>query len=193
MQIERLYSPVGDLYVGISVAINENRLSKDELISAATNLSNDLTAVQLLNAYLVVNTHHLLSAVQNAVNAWYGDYAQARSLDIEIAVYASGQKQIGRALGTFGVSEEVDRIAIVIVGTNKETIAKCSRDLHASIGPSPAVPFPPEESRFTAIMNHFNIDELELETIMDSNDLSSIQEALSRCVASRVSSVALES
>ncbi len=193
MRIERLYSPAGDLFVGISVVTNDNGLSKDELISLAASFSSEMMAVQLLNAHLVVNMHHLLSASQNAVNAWYGNYSQARSLDIEIAVYASGQKQIGRALATFGVSEQLDRIAIVVVDKNQGNIAKVIQDILSVIGTSPDVPFPPEESRLAAIMQHFEIDELELETILDTRSPSSIQEALSRCVASRVSSVALES
>ncbi len=193
MRLEKLVSPKGALSVGIAELQNERKLGKDALIKNAIEVSGNILAVQMLNPYLIVDTHHLLSAAQNAVNAWYGKYAQARTLDIEIAIFASGQKQIGRALDTFGVSEGMNTVAVVIVDEKRECIMECYIDLQERIGPVSETQFSSDETRLMAIMKQFDIEKPEIMALTDTDDLPSIQSALSRCVVSRVTSVALES
>lgn len=193
MRIEQLVTPTGYLFVGIAEIRNERNLTKKELLRIALNASDRAMVVQLLNASMIVDAQHLLSAAQNAVNAWYGGYAQARTLDIEIAVFASGQKQIGRALEIFGVADGLESIAVVIVDDTKENVRNCSLLMQNGIGSISENQFPATENRLKNIMLHFEIPALELQAMIESNDLPSKQEALSKCVASRVSSVALES
>ncbi|MFW9918161.1 MAG: KEOPS complex subunit Cgi121 [Candidatus Thorarchaeota archaeon] len=193
MQIERLFSPKGVLYVGIAEIRNERKLGKELLISIAIDTSDKVQAVQLLNPSLIVDSHHLVCAAQNAVNAWYGNYAQARALDIEIAVFASGQKQIGRALDTFGVRDNLDTIAVVIIDANEENAKGCFSVLQQQIGSISDTQFPPDTMRFKEIMIQFGIEDSEIQALSENDDPMTIQGALSRCVVSRVSSVALES
>ncbi len=193
MFIEQLVHHQGTLFIGIAEVKNEHHASMNELIAKAGALSEGVAAVQLLNGTMIVDTYHLLVAAQNAVNAWSNDYAQARSLDIEIAVYASGQKQIGRALEIYGVKDGVERIAIAVIAETKEQVMSCVKMLYESIGQPFDRAFPPDDDRFSSIRQYFSITEEEISTLISSEGIDSMQEALSKCVANRVSLVALES
>jgi len=108
--------------IGVSEINNSNRLTQDELLSLAKSMSSDTVIVQLMNGELIADETHLLSAVQNALNAQNGEYMLSRSLDVEIIVYASAQRQIGRALDELGVYDDLEHIAAVTIGTDKKTV-----------------------------------------------------------------------
>ena len=103
MRIELLKSNDVENVVGISEIHNSNNLTQDQLIDLAKSMSSDSLTVQLMNGLLIADDYHLLSAAQNAVNALSGKYMLSRSLDVELIVYASAQRQIGRALDELGV------------------------------------------------------------------------------------------
>ncbi len=192
MLVDRLIAPEGPLFVGVSELENEKNLTKDELIAIAVNNACDVLAMQLFDSSLIVDAHHLVVAAQNAVNAWYGKYAQARSLDVEIAIFASGQNQIGKALDTFGVKDNLKQIAVVIISNDKDVIRRCLINLQEKVGSPLQVQFASDLCRFKSIMRVFDINEQELEAISEGVGAISTREALLRCVASRVSTVALE-
>ncbi len=193
MILESLVSSKDSMYVGISELRNSRALGKDNLIDIASAVGEFLSAVQLFNPALIVDYHHLLSAAQNAVNAWNGNYAHARSLEVEIAVFASGQHQIGHALDVFGVKDDMANVAAVIVGTDVDRIEACHRTLIKQIGEDIEPPFTLDSSKTRAIMDHFGISEEELNAVSISDNPEILQRTLSRCVVSRVSDVALES
>ncbi|MHA1924807.1 MAG: hypothetical protein ACW974_02730, partial [Candidatus Thorarchaeota archaeon] len=70
-------------HVGIGELTNSKALSKDKMVSLASEKNEGIIAVQLLDSALVAGELHLLSATQNALNAWKGTYAISRSLDVE--------------------------------------------------------------------------------------------------------------
>lgn len=193
MILESLVSSKDSMYVGISELRNSRALGKDDLINIASAVGESLSAVQLFNPALIVDYHHLLSASQNAVNAWNGDYAHARSLEVEIAVFASGQHQIGHALDVFGVRDRMAKVAVVIVGTDVDRIEACHKTLIQQIGDDIEPPFTLDSDKTRAIMDHFGISDEEMNAVSISDSPEDIQRTLSRCVVSRVSSVALES
>lgn len=193
MILESLVSRKGSMYVGISELRNSRALDKDKLIDVASAVGESISAVQLFNPAFIVDNHHLLSAAQNAVNAWNGDYAHARSLEVEIAVFASGQHQIGHALDIFGVRDDMANVAVVIVGTDVDRIDACHKALVKQIGEDIEPPFTLDSGKTRAIMDHFGISDEEMNAVSISDNPEEIQRTLSRCVVSRVSDVALES
>lgn len=179
--------------VGVSEIQNSNRLKQDELLSIVRSLSNDSLTVQLMNGLLITDETHLLSAAQNALNAQNGGYMLSRSLDVEIIVYASAQRQIGRALKELGVYDYLEHIAVVAIGVDKETVEQSLKELVRKVGTEFMIPFEASEERFERISEHFKIDEKEVTTFTNSEDVFERQRALSRCVVSRVSLVAFDS
>lgn len=70
--------------------------------------------IQALDADKVVSERHLIFAIEKAFAAFSEERNIAKDLGVEILRYASGERQIERALSV-GVSEATRRIALVIV------------------------------------------------------------------------------
>jgi KEOPS complex subunit Cgi121 len=72
-------------------------------------------AIQAIDADFVVSREHLISAARKALSAFGEGRNVAKNQGLEILRYASGERQIGRALA-IGVSPTTRRIALVMVG-----------------------------------------------------------------------------
>ncbi len=192
MRIEQLENEDNGEVIGIAEIHNSNHLKQDELIQLAKSFSTDSLTVQLLNGLLIANETHLLSAAQNAINAKRGEYMLSRSLDVEIIVFASAQRQIGRALDELGVYDGLNEIAVVMVGTDPSVVKQSMQDLAKKIGNEVVPAFTATSERIERIKRHYQIDDKEVVAISDSDELESQLAALSRCLASRVSLVAFD-
>ena len=192
MRIERLETESNGEFIGIAELHNSNCLKQEELIQLAKSLSSDSLTVQLLNGLLSADETHLLSAAQNAINAKQGDYMLSRSLDVEIIVFASAQRQIGRALDELGVYDGLDDIAVVVVGTASSAVKDCIQDLAGKIGSEVIPAFAATSERLERIKDHYQISDKEIRAISDSDKIESQLTALSRCLVSRVSLVAFD-
>lgn len=166
---------------------------KDQLLEFAGNQFDNIIAIQFLDSSTIVDETHLLSASQNAINAWNGKYAISRSLGLEIAIYASAQKQIGKALDSIGVKDGLERIALVVVSTSKQSLVTCINTLISQIGDEVVEPFKISNERLAKLMKFYEISPKEIETLTSSKELDMLQDALSRCVRSRISLVGIES
>lgn len=193
MRIEKLGNDGNGKIIGITEFHNSTNLKQKELIQIAESLSSDILTVQLLNGLLIADEIHLLSAAQNAINAEQGEYMLSRSLDVEILVFASAQRQIGRAIDTLGVYDGLDEIAAVVVGLDEGSVENAIHDLVKRIGKEIIPSFPITKERIARIKNHYEISDKEINTISDTKSLESKMSALSRCLVSRISLVAFES
>ncbi len=90
---------------------------KQEFLSALRALGAQHNCViQALDADLVVSERHLVFATRKALNAFGCGRNIAKDLGVEILRYASGERQIERALA-IGVSESTERVALVMTTT----------------------------------------------------------------------------
>lgn len=192
MRLETLTYNDEVFHVAVGEITNANLLKKEELISLTSEQIEGIIAVQLLDSTLVAGEVHLLSAAQNALNAWKGDYAISRNLAVEILLYASGQHQIGVALEKLGVNDEATSVAAVVLGTDESNLKSHVDYIVDKIGSVVQQPFVPTEERIQLIMMHFGINDTELTTLSSSDSIEARYRALSGCVISRVSMVALE-
>ncbi|RDE11826.1 MAG: hypothetical protein C4K49_11095 [Candidatus Thorarchaeota archaeon] len=192
MLLEKLMRGDSFLDVGIAHLKNSKRLGKTALVSLASQTRPHTLAVQFLSPTLIACGLHVLSAAQNAVNAWFGGYAVSRGLDIEIAIYASGQRQIGPALDAMGVRDGMSSLALVVIGEGPEIVQEVVTSIIRETGIEVDPPFVLDEARFRRIMEHFNIGEVELRSVSESDDPEAMFIALCRCIASRVSMVAID-
>ncbi len=190
--VEILSSESGDLFLGISEIQNEHRLKTDELVSLANEEGKRVEAVQFMNSQLVLNAIHLVSAAQNALNAWNGDYLISRGLGLEVLVYASGQRQIGRAMETHGLSDVLEKIVLLIIGKSESDVQDVAHRLIKKVGCEIDPLFEVDDKKFAQIMEHYDIKETELDTFGTSTDRLECIDALVRCITSRVSMVALD-
>ena len=70
--------------------------------------------VQALDARMVASERHLTFAAEKALLAFSEGRNVAKDLGVEILRYASGQRQIERAL-SMGLSDDTERIALVAI------------------------------------------------------------------------------
>lgn len=116
----------------------------------------------------------------------------SRSLDVEIIVFASAQRQIGRALDALGVYDGLNEIAVVVVGTDASSVEESIRDLAGKIGNEIIPPFAVTSERIERTKDHYRISDKEIGAISTSDTIESQLAALSRCIVSRVSLVAFD-
>ncbi|MGD9395259.1 MAG: KEOPS complex subunit Cgi121 [Candidatus Thorarchaeota archaeon] len=192
MRIEHLRLDNKDMVVGIAELHNSNNLKQQELLQLATSMSNEILTVQLLNGQLIANEIHLLSAIKNAIKAQQGGYMISRSLDVEVIVFASAQRQIGRALEDLGVYDELEELALVVIGTDSSKVEHSIKELADAIGAEVIPSFRVSEDRIERVKQHFQIGDKEINALSDSDTLQSKLDALSRCIVSRVSLVAFD-
>lgn len=86
-------------------------LKKIEEFSSKNNVT-----IQLFRADMIYNRAHLESAVIHAQRAFERKKNTAKTLALEILLYASGERQIRTAIKKMGVRDGDMEIAIVVVG-----------------------------------------------------------------------------
>lgn len=179
-------------WAGIAELFNSSHMGTDALVKLASEKDEGIYAIQFLDSSLIVSIGHLLSAAQNAVNAWKGDYMLTRGLDAEILVYASAQRQISRAIENLGIRDGLQSIALVVVGSSKKDVRNVITKMITKVGEEVKTAFVPDRERLERIMHHYGVNEKEVKALTDSDEIEIWAEALSRCVVSRVSIVALD-
>ncbi len=193
MIVETLSFGSEERVLGITEIENLDRLSSDDLIASAQTVAGDLMAIRLINPDLIAAPIHLISAAQNALNAWAGEYKIARSLDVEILVYASAQTQIGRALQLLGLHDDQASVGVIMVSEDGKSLEEALQTLLSMVGPECPTPFAASESRLRRVAEAFGVSETEMSTLKAGDSIEDRIEALARCVVSRVSLVAVES
>ena len=189
MLIEKLAIKDGELCIGISENKNSRGLDTDKLLELAKSLSKSVLAFQFFNSMMIVDEMHLLSGAQNAVNALKGDYMISRTLDVELVVYVSAQRQIGRALDIMGVNDELSSVGVVCIDEDEVKVRECLMRISEKVGEEISPMFSPTSEKISSLMQNFRITELEMKQFKDSDDLATRNQALSKCVVSRVSQV----
>lgn len=193
MIIERLANKDGELCIGFSENQNTNNLDTDNFLKLAKALSESVLAFQFINSTMIIDKMHLLSSAQNAVNAMNGEYMISRSLDVELIVYTSAQRQIGLALDIMGVKDQLASVAAVCIDEDEKKIRQCLTDVSKRVGEEVTPMFNPSSEKIRSLMETFGITGLEIEQFTDKSDLVSRSQALSKCLVSKVSQVALGS
>jgi tRNA threonylcarbamoyladenosine modification (KEOPS) complex Cgi121 subunit len=123
-----------DVFVGVAEVANSKELSKDQLVTLTGDSSSGIMAIQFFRAEVISGVGHILSAAQNAVNAWEGKYGKTRTLSMELLVYSSAQRQIGHALDKMGVHDNMESVAIAIIGEDQSTVKKRLQKLVTTVG-----------------------------------------------------------
>jgi len=77
--------------------------------------------IALFNADLVFGPEHLMSAYEHADRAFKSNTNIAKTLATEMLLYASGQRQISKAIDKIGVGKRTKNVAIVFIGKPTKT------------------------------------------------------------------------
>lgn len=102
----------------VKVAGARGRISDPKaLMAQASGLEKEHSAtIQLFRADRVFGAEHLVSAAEKAVRAMENRTNMARTLGMEIMLYAAAERQTGEALKKLGLFPGAEQIALVIIG-----------------------------------------------------------------------------
>jgi len=191
--IEKLVTKDDEFCIGISENENAYNSNTEHLLEIAKDLSESVLAFQFFNSSMIIDEFHLLSSAQNAVHAMQGDYMISRALDVEIVVYSSAQRQIGVALDIMGVKDNLSTLGIVCIDSDEAKVRACLEKVSSKVGREVSPMFVATSEKIGSLMDVFGVSEAELVQFTDKSDLLSRSQALSKCIVSRVSVVALGS
>ncbi|MHA2408275.1 MAG: KEOPS complex subunit Cgi121 [Candidatus Ranarchaeia archaeon] len=141
--------------------------------------------LQVLDANLVAGSSHLLFATINALHAFQYDRNISKRLEIEILLYASGQRQIKKAMEMLGLKKGTSEIAVVFVVDDKRKvnqIEKAITELIPGIRADQVLEL--TEKKVKHLIEVFGITDTELKTMSKSN--TCLMETLRTIIIERI-------
>ncbi|MCK5661649.1 MAG: hypothetical protein KAH86_09825, partial [Methanosarcinales archaeon] len=130
--------------------------------------------IQALDADFVAGAEHILFAAEKAIRSWESDKPIANDLGMEILLYASGKRQINKALD-MGMHVGNNRVAFIIVSDSPSVVEKAVsqvvalvKEMGGSAGEDISEMaqndiFGYSEDKKERLQSFFDITELELE------------------------------
>jgi KEOPS complex subunit Cgi121 len=116
--------------------------------------------VQAIDACRIAGMQHISTAVEKAVNSVRDGRNITKDLGMEILLYASGQRQIEKALG-MGISDGKNEVAFVIVPKNDTAAEAIRAATHIEDGKN--IEYSGDKKK--EIMKFFNITEEEVKAV----------------------------
>jgi tRNA threonylcarbamoyladenosine modification (KEOPS) complex Cgi121 subunit len=131
----------------------------------------DGVEVQLFDADLVATWEHLYFAALNALMAFKSKQNISRSLAVEMALYASAQRQIKKAIAQIGVKPGSGNIAVMVVGGDVAAVEAGLSVVAKRLGAEPddAV-LELSETKTQRIRAAFGVSDAELKAASSTND-----------------------
>ncbi|MDI6889197.1 MAG: KEOPS complex subunit Cgi121 [Methanocellales archaeon] len=115
--------------------------------------------VQALDADKIAGVEHLRFAVEKAMRSMSLGRNISKDLGMEILLYASGRRQINKAL-QLGISPGKSNVAIAIVGDGAE---RATREMRGLVQDAPVLNY--NESKKDVILKTFDITDAEIEAV----------------------------
>lgn len=85
--------------------------------------------VQFFDADRVAGSMHLTYALLNALQAFNQRRNFSKSLEVEVLLYASGQRQIGKAIEMLGLRRDTTTLALLLLGSSAKAINEAEAQL----------------------------------------------------------------
>jgi len=122
-----------DTYVAITCIRVTNVGNVNQFITNVRMVVGDIP-FQVFNADKVAGWKHLYFATINALNAFENKRNKTKTLQMEILLYASGEKQINKAIDLLGIKEKNEKIALLILFDKAEKLEEMIDALANAIG-----------------------------------------------------------
>ena len=159
------------------------------------------TTIQLFNSNLIATKQHLYISAYHALKAFKEKRNIADKINMEIMLYASGQRQIGKAINLLGVKPENKQIAaIIITKEKKENNNNNSKD-HKNVIKKLLQLLKAKESqkvleitekKRNIILKKFNITEKMLEATAKEKTEKALNKAITELILEKIALLALE-
>jgi KEOPS complex subunit Cgi121 len=153
--------------------------------------------IQLFNNNLIATKQHLQISAYHALKAFKEKRNIAEKINMEIMLYASGQRQIGKAINLLGIKPDNKQIAAIIITKEKNNDIKVHENVKKKLlkilkaKESPKVLEITEKKR-NIICKKFNITEKMLKAITKEKTEKAINNAITELILEKTALLALE-
>jgi KEOPS complex subunit Cgi121 len=124
--------------------------------------------VQLFDADHVAGKPHLFFAALNALKAFENGRNISEKLEMEALLYASGQRQIDKAIEMLGVRPESSKIALLMIASKEREATEAEKAV-PGIHDDKVLDIS-GEGKIRDLMEVFGVTRLELETMVESDE-----------------------
>jgi KEOPS complex subunit Cgi121 len=143
------------------------RISDAEVFLKDVRASLAPVAVQFFRAETIAGTHHLHFALMNALRSFELGRNISKSLKVEVLLYASGQRQISRAIEMLGLRDDSSKIAIMLISFSEKKVRDAENRVENVIPGrrDDSVLSVANERKVNDLMKTFRITKRELESV----------------------------
>jgi KEOPS complex subunit Cgi121 len=128
--------------------------------------------IQYFDASIVATWQHLYFAVVNALTAFRNGRNISRSLAMETMLYASGRRQIQKAIELIGIKPTSANMAILMIEGEPRAVQSSLAEIsHWLSGQRDDMVLGLSDEKMGRVKRAFDISETELETIMGKGGL----------------------
>jgi len=146
--------------------------------------------IQFFDANLIATWEHLYFATLNALRSFQSGTNVSKSLAMETMLYASGVRQIQKAIGRLGIKPQTTCMAVTVTGDDPKEVEGVLREVSLYVGSEPdETMLEMTAEKAEKIKAAFNISEPEIQTIEKNGDSNT---ALVGLVVERVALLATQ-
>jgi tRNA threonylcarbamoyladenosine modification (KEOPS) complex Cgi121 subunit len=170
----------GSNYSASIGGFTEVRIGDLEAFLSRLGRAAESAVFQVFEAGMVAGWEHLFFAAVNAVKSFESGSPISRSLGIEVLLHASCQDQISRAFEVMGVSEDSERVALLVLAEGPGAAEKAYWRVAGLLGDEDDSVLEVSREKYASIMEAFGISHAELEAVGGP-----LEEALGRAIVER--------
>jgi KEOPS complex subunit Cgi121 len=140
--------------------------------------------LQFFDATFIASEKHLLFATLSALTAFQQGYRISENLEVEILLYASGQRQISKAIKLIGLKQNTSEVAAAFLTATPEEAEKMEAKISKTVpGVRDDSVLGLQEWKVEPLINAFEVTGQELEAV--ANDTESTWESLLKIIIER--------
>lgn len=123
--------------------------------------------VQVLDAEYVAGKPHLYFAFINAKKSFEENQAICDNLEMETLLYASGHRQINRAISMLGIKSQTTKVAVILFGSDEGEVDQAKTKLVKLVeGARDDSVLDVKKEKIEGLMKTFSITKIEVETMI---------------------------
>ncbi len=127
--------------------------------------------IQLFDADLIASWEHLFFAVVNSLTAFRNGMNISKSLAMETMLFASGCRQIRKALEFMGVGEKSSKIALLVIGNSSKKVEDTLFIIQRRMkGTRDDRVLDLSSQKMHRIVRAFGISDIQIKTVMKKQD-----------------------
>lgn len=120
---------------------------------------------QFFNADLIAGWQHLHYSAINAIKAFETGINISKNLEVEILLYSTGQDQIIAGVKLIGISPSTKRVALMVIGNEKERTTEICEKVVSEIGTADDSVLMVDDKKFKKLIEVFKVNENALNTL----------------------------